>query len=1190
VRLPEETTAANRACGAERLVCLLPVCLAPICLLPVFLLLVMPQGAARADGAALPPTARQAKGVKRTTVEVKEIERRITRPDAPAPAAKERQPGIGVDDFTNTKNRVITQVTKHQIAKMRALIDATSEDDPQKPDFFFRAGELYVEMKRFFFARARALDQPIFELPPERRGPLQTEQRSYERQEQQWVLEAVKAYVGATKYPKYERMDEVLFRLAALLASVKKDDQAREYFHRLIKDHPNSKYIPDAYLAFAEHAFDRGEMDAALKFYEKVEQFPKSSVYPYAAYKKGWCYANLGDHKTALEAFVDVVRLTQSGKAAVDPRLLQVLAKEAKKDIVKAYAHVAGADKARPFFAKVGGDYAPKMLELLAELYWEQGKPPESTRVYKQIIAANMSSPRVCEWQSKILRNALSLTSYDKALVTQELERLGTVYTKAPPTNREQAAECRASFHDAARELALVWHREAQRTQDPPTFELADRAYRLFLTNFRDDKQAYEMGFYRGELLWVLHRWKDAAEQYTEVVEAQPAGKYRREAAFAAVLAWKNALQVEDEGRRQELERSRERLGVGEGCGRLTPQTISDNEQKMIAAFHTYRKQVPDAADLPVMLYREAYIYYDHNRFDRAEPLFLEVVQKYPKHELAVYSANLFLDALNAECKSRDVLSWTRTFIAMPELARDAEFTAQMVSLISDGYDREGRDHEQRGDAKECGRSFLAAADALPTHAKHAERLWNAGQCFQNAHLVGQAIKTWEALMKAHPEHALAKRALYRIGAGKQQLAFYEAAADNYETFAKRYPGEPEARTALGNATVFREGLQQPREALADMDAFVAFYGGRDPQDAAGVFFQKGEVYEAQGRVDDLRGHLRAYLDRWAKHGGLDREVQAHFRLGELAWKGSCARATGDGACMHVDRLTASRGRQVIDAANRRFKTRTRTQCGPATKSKIVLYDRSRGPASAAEEHFRAAIALWKGGDAGNPIMGRDAEARRAGGAYAAAGAAFYLAEKDYEDLLRLKFPQNLDFSKPSAKDSPGRRAAVAKKLADSNKRFAAYLEEKTRLIEKTRQRYLDVFKLRQAQWTIAAAARVGQLHQDFAGQLYTADIPKDLPDSDAWGNHPRDLYCEALEDKAEKVEVKAVESFRACLTAATQQSWFNNWSRLCERELNQLKPAEFPVSSEAKPEVGYVPLTIAPAPLARLANVANVD
>ena len=44
------------------------------------------------------------------------------------------------------------------------------------------------------------------------------------------------------------------------------------------------------------------------------------------------------------------------------------------------------------------------------------------------------------------------------------------------------------------------------------------------------------------------------------------------------------------------------------------------------------------------------------------------MVQKYPKHELAVYAANLFLDALNMECKTKEVLAWTRKFIDMPDL------------------------------------------------------------------------------------------------------------------------------------------------------------------------------------------------------------------------------------------------------------------------------------------------------------------------------------------------------------------------------------------------------------------------------------------------------------------------------------------------------------------------------------------
>ena len=187
-------------------------------------------------------------------------------------------------------------------------------------------------------------------------------------------------------------MDEVLFKLAFLLTSVKKEDQAREFFLRLIKDYPNSKYIPDAYLSFAEYYFDKGEMENALKFYEKVEQFPKASVYPYAVYKKGWCYVNMGDFKTALETFVGVVRMATEGKVGINQAQKAALIKEAKKDIVKAYAHVGGPDKAWEFFQRTGGDYAPKMMEALAELYWEQGKFTDSSRVYKKIIAQNMDS------------------------------------------------------------------------------------------------------------------------------------------------------------------------------------------------------------------------------------------------------------------------------------------------------------------------------------------------------------------------------------------------------------------------------------------------------------------------------------------------------------------------------------------------------------------------------------------------------------------------------------------------------------------------------------------------------------------------------------------------------------------------------------------------------------------------------
>jgi hypothetical protein len=98
--------------------------------------------------------------------------------------------------------------------------------------------------------------------------------------------------------------------------------------------------------------------------------------------------------------------------------------------------------------------------------------------------------------------------------------------------------------------------------------------------------------------------------------------------------------------------------------------------------------------------------------------------------------------------------------------------------------------------------------------------------------------------------------------------------------------------------------------------------------------------------------------------------------------------------------------------------------------------------------------------------------------------------------------------------------------------------------------------------------------------QLYTAEIPKDLKEQDEWGNRPREIFCDALVDQAEPIEAKAVNAYGICLKAATQESWFNEWSNLCEVELNQMQPSEYPLAVEAKPDPGFVPILMTPAPV----------
>ena len=216
----------------------------------------------------------------------------------------------------------------------------------------------------------------------------------------------------------------------------------------------------------------------------------------------------------------------------------------------------------------------------------------------------------------------------------------------------------------------------------------------------------------------------------------------------------------------------------------------------------------------------------------------------------------------------------------------------------------------------------------------------------------------------------MAQKALYRLAAGYHQLAYYTKAADLYEEFATKFPGEKKSTDALGNATTFRIGLGESDKAIGDMDSFVKFYGTRDPLTAAGVFFQKADVYEKEKNYDALAKHLDEYLKKWGAKGGPDRQILAHFRLGELAWKASCPKASEDGACLEIKRVAATGRQKVLADLNRKLKKgkkvheKTRTQCGPPTKSKIVLFERNKQQAQKAQEHFQAALKIWNKGAA----------------------------------------------------------------------------------------------------------------------------------------------------------------------------------------------------------------------------------
>jgi TolA-binding protein len=302
---------------------------------------------------------------------------------------------------------------------------------------------------------------------------------------------------------------------------------------------------------------------------------------------------------------------------------------------------------------------------------------------------------------------------------------------------------CRQKTSGVLRELATTWHREAQRTQQQDLYELTQQAYRIYLESFPRASDAYTLTFYHAEVLYKLERWAQAAQTYTKVVELDPSksgkGKHTKEAAYAAVISWKNALNVSTELEEQE-HRRRTRS--------FEPVPIPARQQQMLRAFETYLGLVPNAKERVPILYRMARIHYEHNHFAEAKKLFAEIVTKHPAHELATYAANLLLDCLNIRKKYAEMERWVDRLLKDPTLAKGE--LLELLKKLKHTMERKIAERlAKERKFRECGERYVKLARAFPDDPRWSEVVYNAGICFEKAKLPDRAAARYKALIQA---------------------------------------------------------------------------------------------------------------------------------------------------------------------------------------------------------------------------------------------------------------------------------------------------------------------------------------------------------------------------------------------------------------------------------------------------------
>ncbi|MDX2090752.1 MAG: tetratricopeptide repeat protein [Kofleriaceae bacterium] len=1090
-------------------------------------------------------------------IDVKQTERSKPRtpktPDAKEPAV--RAPDIlGVELGKSTYRAGMADV-------LIQIIDNTPDTNVNdKADAYFRLAELYALEHRAH--RLSSVEQSI-KGNKAKADELAATARSY-------LIKSVTAYRALTDndaFQNWAKMDVALFYYGYTLQSGTYMKEARSVFDKLLRNYPQSKYVAAAHLAFADYYFEAGQLSDAEARYKRVLKFPKSPSYWYAMYKLGFIQLNSRNFLEALDTFSQVAMATQN-----DPKS-EILHRAAKKDFVRAYAEIGKADKAYLSFQRIDSMRALEMLETLADTYMSQGKSDKAIYTLHELMKLAPTHGHVCVWQHDIATAMLTLPGASVGDKVKEIENLVRLWgaLRSSKLTKAEKQECHDNAAAMSGEIARQYHSEAARTKNPETLGFAERLYRVYLDGFPDASDYAQTAMYYADLSWTRaeaetnerlkpERWEQAALAFTEILQkVKLDAAQTKDAAYAAALGYMRALQMDPRPQSVQMPDA-----DADYATVPAPVPVPAREQKLIEAFGLYLRYVQDKNDEERigMMFMIGNTLRRYHQYDKAIPIFEELLADHRAHEIAEPAANLLLDIYN---RKHD---FTAMLALASKLRRDKAFMDGKADLEARLRDLEITSVRKRAEEKEkqaratkdfaafiaCGQAYLDAYNLDPENKKNDEVLYSAGVCFQDGRSITAAITAFNSLRRYYPASKLSARALARIGKAYGDIAYYEESAAALEEYAKRYAGEGDAYDAMNDVVFYQKGLGNDAKAIANTRYFVATFGAKRPQEAANASYALASVYEKQGDTDALVKHLREYIRTFGERGGNDRLLIAYAKIGQALWTQSCPVRLVDGSCVKVRRERAIKLKLGRGAATQQ------KQCGDDSKIKLTVVARDERKVRDAMQAFAAAARVFEttqgktGGD-------------EAGARYWYGLAKLAEADKDFEAYLAVTFPQNLDFD-------PRSPATAAKSM----QRFNTWVAHKNKLGGSASSKYERVLTLKDAASSITAAARLGQVSQNFSDALYTAEIPNDLR-TGPFAEDKVEAFCSKLEEIAGPLEARSLAAYRVCLHKSTELGWFSDWSKLCERELGQIKPEDYPTAAELRAQPTKVSSVIALEP-----------
>ncbi len=972
------------------------------------------------------------------------------------------------------------------------------------PEVMFRLGELYYEkaQEEFLLAEAEYTKQrALWE-----RGKI-AEEPEEPKKDYSRVISVYETLLS--RFPDYALADAVRYALASCLVETEMPERSVAVLRDLLEKHPDSQWVPEAWLRIGEYYFDIGRYEAAIEAYEEAVRKRVPKYYEVALYKLAWSHFQKYDYPTAIRIFKTLISHIDEAKGELG------IGAQLRSEAVE-YLGISLADddwngdgipdpdatvSRAVSYLSDGKPYEREVLEKYADTLYQQheaAKYPMAVEAYRAVIARDPLHPGNAAIREKIIGVYDAMRDMEK-MIAERLDMVrefgpGSRWYEANRGRPEVIARVDRQIELALENAAKFHHRRAQelKAQAAATgdssfgaaslkeYREAAAAYAEYLARFPQTKEAYELTYYYADCLYYSFQFEAAVAVYQKVRDWPGRTEYLEPAAFAVIDSLeKEAAKRVKEGRMPpdqvpgEIQEVREEEArEGEGKVTVTPRPIPPLTRDWIAAVDTYLERGLSRAsdpDLPARLaYRVANEYYKYLHLEEARRRFISIIEKYPQDLVASYAAVNIINSYRLENDWENIQVWAKKIeelqLGKPEQRAQLQEEVRLFQLGAQFKDAERL--FEAGEYVQAAEAFTAVVDRDPKY-KFADRaLQNAAVAYQKARRYDSAARMYERIVSQYPQSPYVEGALLQLAENAKKFYDFDRAVRSYQALRSRFPKSQYAAYALLTAGVLLEAEGRLEEAARACEEFARTYPN-DP-DAGEALVRASRMYQKLGRNSDVIRVSRWFVERYGSDAKMSEKViEALARIADIQY--------AEGARKEWEKTAA----QVI----REFEAR-----GLQPDTPVAAY-----PA-----RFQ-----------------------------------FMMVEPLYQEYESIQFKGS---------------------VAEQGRR----LKRKDALLKKLEEEYSKVLPYKAMEWTSAAFYRMARIHEAFADALVNAEIPQ-------MSQEEMDIYQTQIEDVAQGYLERAQERYAKLIEEARRLKIANEWVNKAREAMNKYRPQEFPLFKEER-------------------------